>query len=155
MSEKPLREALQDFFGELLRIAGFRVEKVGCREEQPGVFRCDVFSDEAGLLIGEGGACLSAWEHVLKAFGGKHAGKPVQVIVDVNNYRAQRDEELRELAKRAARQTALSKKPVALPAMNAYERKVVHLELALRPDVTTESEGEEPNRCVVVKPLSF
>jgi len=153
MAEKPLQEEFKTFLEEMLRIAGFEFERVSCAEEQPGVFRCDVFSREAGLLIGEGGAYLSAWEQVLRAMGTKQGDQRLRVIVDVNNYRAQKDEELRELAKRAARQAALSKKPVVLPPMNAYERKMVHLELALRPDVTTESEGEEPQRCVVVKPI--
>jgi spoIIIJ-associated protein len=64
-----------------------------------------------------------------------------------------KNEGLRELARKAAREAVLKKKPVELPAMNAYERRVVHSELALRPDVMTESSGEEPNRRVVVKPL--
>jgi len=155
MADKQIEQELAGFFEEMLRIAGFSFERVVCREEQPAVFRCDVFSPEAGLLIGEGGFYLGAWEQVLRAKAAKIASQAVQVIVDVNNYRSQRDEELKELARKAARQAAISKKPVALPAMNAYERKIVHLELALRPDVTTESEGEEPERRVVVKPISL
>ncbi|MBI2633899.1 MAG: hypothetical protein HYW80_01150 [Parcubacteria group bacterium] len=153
MADNSKTEELKSFFEELLRRGGFSFENLVCREAEPGVFRCDVFSEDAGLLIGETGSCLAAWEQVLRARLAKVLSQPAHVIVDINNYRAQKDEELRELAKKSARQAALTKKPVALPIMNAYERKVVHLELALRPDVTTESEGEEPNRKVVVKPL--
>lgn len=153
MADAALQEKLRTALEEMLRIAGFSFEKVSCTEQQPGAFRCDIFTREAGLLIGEGGAYLGAWEHVLRAVAAKTSGQTFHVIVDVNNYRAQKDEELCELAKKAARQAALSKKPVGLPPMNAYERKIVHLELALRPDVATESEGLEPFRRVVVKPI--
>jgi spoIIIJ-associated protein len=153
MPDTPLQEKLKSFFEKMLQIAGLDFEKINCYETQPEVFRCDVFSEEAGILIGEAGNYLASWEQILKAYGSKLAGKAIQVIVDINNYRSQKDEELKEMAKRAARQAVLSKKPVPLPAMNSYERKVVHLELALRPDVTTESEGEEPERHVVVKPI--
>ncbi|MFN7088240.1 MAG: protein jag [Candidatus Paceibacteria bacterium] len=153
MNDTTLQEKLREIFEKMLSIAGFDFEKVSCREEQPGLFRCEVFTKDAGLLIGERGTYLSAWEQVLKAMATKALRQPAQIIVDINNYRAQKDEELREMAKKAARQAAISKKPIALPPMNAYERKVIHLELALRPDVMTESEGEEPNRRVVVKPI--
>jgi len=75
------------------------------------------------------------------------------VIVDINNYRKERERLLAELAKAAARKALLTKADVCLPAMNAYERRLIHVELASRPDVKTESVNEGINRCVVVKPL--
>lgn len=74
-------------------------------------------------------------------------------VVDVNNYRRERERLLIELAKAAARKTLLNKENVDLPAMNAYERRLIHLELASRPDVKTESVGEGKERHVVVKPI--
>jgi len=75
------------------------------------------------------------------------------VFVDVNNYRKERETIITELAKAAARKVIMKKAAVTLPAMNAYERRLVHTELATRPDVATESEGEGTERRVVIKPL--
>ena len=74
------------------------------------------------------------------------------VIVDINNYRREREELIVKLAKAAARKAALTGEEVSLPAMNAYERRLIHTELAMRPDVTTESMGTI-QRYVIVKPL--
>jgi len=74
------------------------------------------------------------------------------VILDINNYRHNREEFLKEVAKETAHRVILTKEPIKLPAMNAYERRIIHMELATHPDVATESEGEEPERYLVVKP---
>ncbi len=74
------------------------------------------------------------------------------IVVDVNNYRREREELIVKLARAAARKAALEKTEVSLPVMNAYERRLVHTELAMRPDVTTESVGTI-QRHVIVKPI--
>jgi spoIIIJ-associated protein len=145
-------EAFREFVRELFRRAGFQPEDVTVRQT-PEACEVDVSVPDAGLIIGEDGAHLSAWERVLGAAAQKFLPGTFRVSLDVNQYRAMKNEGLRELARKAAREAVLKKKPVELPAMNAYERRVVHSELALRPDVMTESSGEEPNRRVVVKPL--
>jgi len=73
------------------------------------------------------------------------------VVVDVNNYRKERENIIIDLAKAAARKAVATKEPISLPAMNAYERRLVHTELGMRPDVKTESMGEGIKRYVVVK----
>lgn len=73
--------------------------------------------------------------------------------IDVNNYRAEREQLLIELAKAAARKAAATRTAVELPTMNAYERRLIHVELSSRPDVATESFGEGKERHVVVRPL--
>jgi len=73
--------------------------------------------------------------------------------VDINNYRKERERLIVELAKAAARKAIADKQPVELPPMNAYERRLVHVELAGRPDVKTESLGEGVSRHVSVKLL--
>jgi predicted RNA-binding protein Jag len=74
------------------------------------------------------------------------------VIVDINNYRREREELILKLAKAAARKAVLTGEEVSLPAMNAYERRLIHTELAMRPDVTTESTGTI-TRYVIVRPI--
>jgi spoIIIJ-associated protein len=90
-------------------------------------------------------------EHVVKIIAKKLNIEKVNV--DVNNYKKERERLLVELAKAAARKVLAEKKEIALPAMNAYERRIVHVELATRPDVKTESLGEGSDRHIVVKPL--
>lgn len=75
------------------------------------------------------------------------------IFVDVNNYRKERERLIVEIAKAAARKALLSKGEVSLPAMNAFERRLVHVELSTRPDVKTESVGAGPTRYVIVKPI--
>lgn len=81
-------------------------------------------------------------------------GVAESVFIDINNYRKEREKIIIELARAAARKAAAAQKEVSLPVMNAYERRLVHLELSSRPDVATESVGEAKERYVVVKPLS-
>ncbi len=74
-------------------------------------------------------------------------------FVDVNNYRKERERIIVDLAKAAARKALSAKSPVHLPAMNAYERRLVHVELSIHPEVKTESSGEGRDRCVIIKPI--
>ena len=76
-----------------------------------------------------------------------------QIYIDINNYRKDREKIIIDLARAAARKVLITKNEVKLPVMNAYERRLIHTELATRPDVKTESTGERSERCVVVKPL--
>ena len=83
---------------------------------------------------------------------GKRNNLPM-IFVDINNYRKERENIIVELAKAAARKVLATKQEVRLPAMNAYERRLIHVELSTRPDVRSESAGEGRERCVIVKPL--
>jgi len=75
------------------------------------------------------------------------------LILDINNYRREREHLIAELAKAAARKAVLNKQEINLPAMNGYERRIVHMELASRPDIKTESSGLGPERHIVIKPI--
>jgi spoIIIJ-associated protein len=150
VSEK--ENAFRAFVEELFKRAGFPPEEVNIRHNEAN-FEVDVRVPDAGLVIGEEGGHLSAWAQVIKAVLQKFFPEVKRLSLDVNNYRAAKNEELRELARRAAREAVLKKKSVELQPMNAYERRIIHSELALRPDVKTESIGEEPERRVVVSPL--
>ena len=75
------------------------------------------------------------------------------IFVDVNNYRKKRRDLIVELAKAAARKSLAEKKEISLPPMNAYERRIVHLELSSRPDIKTESIGEGRERYIVIRPI--
>ncbi len=86
---------------------------------------------------------------VVRLLAKKHDVYPV--LVDINGYRKERERLILELARAAARRAVATKEPVSLPAMNAYERRIIHAELSVRPDVITESIGNGGERYVVVK----
>lgn len=73
--------------------------------------------------------------------------------VDVNNYRLERERIITDLARAAARKAVMTKSEISLPIMNSYERRLIHMELAIRPDIRTESEGEGRSRHVKIKPI--
>lgn len=89
-------------------------------------------------------------DHIVKLIARKRGVWPTHI--DVNNYRREREKIISELAKAAARKAVAQKTAIDLPAMNAYERRIIHSELAARPDVTTKSYGEGKDRHVVVMP---
>ena len=109
--------------------------------------------DDLGLLIGHHGQMIDAIQHLAYrlAFRGADARKRVEV--DAGGYRERRAVALRAAADQAAEMAVHDRRPVALEAMSALERKVVHEHLKSRHDVETYSEGQEPARRLVVAPL--
>lgn len=80
----------------------------------------------------------------------KKNGEPA-IVIDINNYRQERENLISELARAAAKKVLATKQEVSLPAMNSYERRLVHMALAVHPEVKTESIGEGRDRYVIIK----
>jgi len=112
----------------------------------------DLKVEEPQILIGEGGQTLTELQHLLKAILKRKIEENFYIDLDINNYKKKKTEYLRELARNIADEVALTKKEKTLSPMPAYERRIIHLELADRSDVTTESIGQEPERKVVIRP---
>lgn len=109
--------------------------------------------EDASLLIGYRGSALLALQHVLRLAAQKQMSDRPVLFLDINGYCQQREEYLRSVAKKAARQVILTKRSVKLESMSAAERRIIHSELAAYPDLTTQSQGEGEERRVVVLPL--
>jgi spoIIIJ-associated protein len=122
-------------------------------EEDEDSLRANVEGDDLGLLIGRHGQTIDALEHLAArvAFHGESARK--RVVIDAAGYRERRAEVLERQADRAVEEAVQYARPVALDAMVASERRVVHEYLRDRRDVETYSEGEEPDRHLVVAPV--
>ena len=101
------------------------------------------------VLIGKGGETLRALQHVFNAIQ-KQAGEPF-VSIDIADYHKDRDDRLHATGVEAAEKARASKSSVRLKPMNAYERRQVHMALADMPDIVTSSEGEDPNRIIIVQ----
>jgi spoIIIJ-associated protein len=123
--------------------------------DAPGKVRpllVDVHGDDLSLLIGRRGETLSALQYVTRLIVGKELHKPVAIVIDVEGYRARREETLRRLARRMAEQAIDRNRTMSLEPMPANERRIIHLELKDNPNVTTESVGEGNHRKVTIIP---
>ncbi len=110
----------------------------------------DIRGDDLSVLIGRRAETLNALQYILALIVSKEADQWVQVIVDVEGYRARRERQLRQLARRMAEQAIRTGKRQVLEPMSSAERRIVHLELRDHPEVISESIGEEPNRKVTI-----
>ncbi len=109
-------------------------------------------TDEPRILIGEKGQTLVEIQRLLKAISRRMINQEFYIDLDINGYKKKKVEYLKELAKSIADDVALLKQEKELPSMSAYERRVIHMELASREDINTDSVGREPERKVVVRP---
>jgi spoIIIJ-associated protein len=112
----------------------------------------DVETDNGGLLIGRRGDTLSALQYIVNVLVGKRTRRWTKVVVDVEHWRERREETLRALALRQAERVRQQRRPIALDPMPANERRIIHLALQGHRDVDTHSEGEEPNRRLIITP---
>lgn len=111
--------------------------------------------DDLGLFIGHHGQTIEAVQHLAQRIVGEHEGEPRRrVIVDAAGYRQRREAALQRQAEEAAATAVRTGRPVALDAMTSSERRVVHEFLRDRAGVETHSEGQEPERHLVVSPVS-
>ena len=109
---------------------------------------------DLGLVIGKHGQTIDAIQYLANAIVWRSQEERKSVVVDAAGYRDRRRTSLEQLADRAAGEARASRKDVSLEPMSAVERKIVHVYLQEREDVETTSEGTEPNRYVVVKPVA-
>ena len=120
---------------------------------------CEVVVDEAHkkisivvddeLIRSQVAIVLAALEHLINLMLQKMGSETF--VVDLNYYRRERERLITELAKAAAHKAVVTKAEVSLPPMNSYERRIVHMELASRPDLKTESVGVGKERKVIIK----
>ena len=104
------------------------------------------------ILIGEGGQTLFDIQHLLKAILKRKIAENFYIDLDINDYKKRKIEYLKEIARTVADEVSLTKKEKILSPMPAYERRIIHLELAGRQDINTESIGQEPERRIVIRP---
>jgi len=144
---KIIKKTTEEFFKK----AGFEVT-IEFLSPIDQTFPINVKTDEPQILIGEKGQTLAELQHLLKAILKRKIEEPFFLDLDINNYKKKKNEYLKELARSVADEGALNKREKILSPMPAYERRIIHLELAERKDIITESVGQEPERKVVIKP---
>ena len=122
-------------------------------EEADGVLSGSLRGDDVGLFIGRRGQTIDAVQHLAQRIVFREGPSPVRVVVDADGYRQRRAESLQADAEEAAEETLRTGRPVELEPMPAAERRIVHEFLRELGGVETHSEGDEPERRLVVSPL--
>ena len=114
--------------------------------------KLNVTGSDLGVLIGRRGEKLAALQHIVNLIVAKREGSWNRISVDIENYRGRREDQLREVATRAAQRVEETGKIIQLDPMPAVERRIVHVALVENPRVRTQSVGVEPNRRIVILP---
>lgn len=121
-------------------------------KERDGITTLTIFCDNNNILIGKQGRTVNALSLILKQYLFNELGFYYNLILDVGEYKQKNEKRLERLAKSLARDVVRSQMELKLDPMNSYERRIIHTVLSENNKVTTESEGTEPNRYVVIKP---
>jgi len=120
--------------------------------EEPRPVLVDIHGDDLSLLIGRRGESLAALQYITRLIVGKERGNFLPIVVDVEGYRARRERQLRQLARRMAEQAVERGRTMTLEPMPPAERRIIHLELRDHQRVLTESVGEGESRKVTIVP---
>lgn len=111
-----------------------------------------LFSNHNAVLIGKNGYTIQSLQNIVRQIiYNAVENNDLIITLDVENYKEKRISNIERIAKRIAKEVIATKTEAKLDSMNSYERRIVHSLLADNPHITTESIGEEPNRCVVIK----
>ena len=141
---------LKDSLNEILSLMGIEANYEVRRGENR--IEIKIFSDNNAILIGKNGRTMQSLQTILRFILKNHVSSDLSVMLDVENYKEKRNRNIEYLAKKVARDVAKTKVETKLDNMNSYERRIVHNILSDNKYVYTVSEGEEPNRHVIIKP---
>lgn len=146
-------EALEELLEEIVDGLGLEV-KIEVEDQEEGILSGRVEGEDVGLFIGRHGQTIDAVQHLAQRIVFPEGPSAVRVVIDANGYRERRAEALRGDADEAADEALRSGRPVELDPLPPSERRIVHEYLRERGEVTTHSEGNEPERYLVITPLS-
>ncbi len=144
-------EALVGLIHDLMGKAGLTV-KAKARDISGRYVTVELDGQDAAYLVGKQGEVLNATQYLVNIIAGRKFNNGVRATLDANNYRHGREERLEAMATELAKQVRARGEEAVLDALPAFERRVVHKVLSSLPGITTYSEGEEPNRRVVIAP---
>ena len=140
----------EEFLKNVTELMGLEVS-FDIRDEEDALM-IDMMGENQGILIGHRGETLDALQYLTSLQVNKGGKEYRRVTLDTEGYRAKREQTLIALAGRMANKVHKSGRRMMLEPMNPYERRILHATLQDHPYVTTHSEGDEPNRRVVIAP---
>ncbi|MCL1912561.1 MAG: protein jag [Eubacteriaceae bacterium] len=142
-------ETASAFLADVFGAMGIEVQIDSSVEDE--VLVLSLSSPKAGILIGKRGATLDALQYLTSLAANKAPGQYQRIVLDIESYREKRKRALQDLADRIALNVAKRRSRHALEPMNPYERRIIHSSLQNYKNISTYSEGEEPNRHVVIE----
>lgn len=144
-----IADFLKEKLSELLENMGIESQfETSVRDEQINI---KMYSDKNNILIGKNGQTLMAIQTVLRQMVHNEIGMYPYILLDVENYKEKKISNLERTAKRIAKEVQKTKIDVSLDNMNSYERRIIHNALTKFKNISTTSEGEEPNRHIVIR----
>jgi len=155
--EKKDAKIIEEIACDLLEKMNFdcSVEIKDVDESEFDVAVCNILvKDGSNLLIGQHGVNLDSLQHLIRFLVSRKTDKMIRFIVDVNSYRQEKNQSILEYARSLAAQAVSERRAVVMRPMNAYERRLVHMELKKDEKIVTESSGDGEERKVIVKPAS-
>ena len=150
ITKEELNQEIKNYLQKIIKNMGITaVIETKTREEIPTF---NIVAPDVSILIGKNGRTIEALQNITRQMLNTELNTYYRFLIDVNDYKAQRKVRLEKTAKYTAQEVAKTKVEAHLEPMNSYERRIIHNVLTNSKDVITESEGEEPNRHVVIKP---
>ncbi|HLB51926.1 hypothetical protein A3F07_02145 [candidate division WWE3 bacterium RIFCSPHIGHO2_12_FULL_38_15] len=126
--------------------------EISIKPEDNNLYMVDISGNDLSFIIGYRGESLDALQNLVNQMIFKQLNEWVQVVIDINGYKNQKQGKIEQIAKRFIDKVRFLGHEVDLPPMEAYERRFVHMLLSQYDDVESESRGEGRNRRVVIKP---
>lgn len=139
-----------EFLDKLFKAMNLDVKVKIENDEENRKMNINFDGEEMGILIGKRGQTLDSLQYIISLVVNKDSESYIRVKTDTENYRERRKETLETLAKNMAYKVKRNRRPVSLEPMNPYERRIIHSALQGDRFVETHSEGEEPNRNIVI-----
>ncbi|MEK7565739.1 MAG: R3H domain-containing nucleic acid-binding protein [Patescibacteria group bacterium] len=151
MAKTKIEKTVKDHAEELLKLLTLEgTVEVVIKEED--TYQVNIATGESNLLIGYHGEALSSFQLILGLIVYKKLGSWIRIVVEVGDYRARREEQLKAMALSYATQAVNTGQVIYLPYLHPAERRIIHLALEDSPRVECFSEGEGRNRRVIIKP---
>ncbi len=144
-----IQNYVKEYLAKITKLMGLDVTFESKIREQQIIIK--MYSDNNSILIGKDGRTLSVLNLIVKQLLSNNYKIYPHIVLDVENYKEKQELNLERLAKKLAREVVKTKVDVKLDNMNSYERRIIHNTLSNNKKVSTISEGEEPNRHVVIK----
>ena len=144
-------EYIKSYLKEITELMGVKVEFETQKREN--YIKVNMISDNNAIIIGKNGRTIAALQSLIRQSINSKTGIRVNVLLDANEYKEKQQKNIERLAIKLAKDVRKTKVEVKMDPLNSYERRLVHNALTNFKGVTTQSEGEEPNRRVVIKPL--
>ena len=145
-----LEDIIRDFLSQIFDAMNMVVDVDYSYDEKEKEISINLSGADMGILIGKRGQTLDSLQYLISLVANKNSDAYLRVKLDTENYRDKRKKTLETLAKNIAYKVKRTKRPVALEAMNPYERRIIHAALQNDKYVVTRSEGEDPFRHVVI-----